>query len=376
MIKESELSAFLKDIRIYDEFRLVPLAQEASQRKYYRIHFDREIFIGAQKTRKSNTLILCVVSPKPYKDEDHFINLSYFLADKGLSVPEIIAVDKKKAWLLLSDAGSNDLFSYVSKEKTFLESLKPLSQTKLSVNNVSKIERILFLALELMFKLHELEAPDYVRSRLFDEKKLYSEMQFLFDAISFSYKKHSKQYTRSSIIDSETQIFFEELCKYLGEQSDFVFTHRDYHSRNIMIQDASLDSEKPSLCLIDYQDARMGLAYYDFASFVYDPYLALSDYQLQQCLDYYKSHSKREWDEKLFYSVALQRLTKALGTYIYQVSQNGNIKYMKNIPQCIYFCRDIIAKEFSSDFKSSVAAKSFFENLELHFYPKFLALWG
>ena len=46
-----------------------------------------------------------------------------------------------------------------------------------------------------------------------------------------------------------------------------VFVHRDYHSRNLMVDGARLG-------VIDFQDALMGPATYDLASLLRDAYIA------------------------------------------------------------------------------------------------------
>ena len=58
------------------------------------------------------------------------------------------------------------------------------------------------------------------------------------------------------------------MSKELAKQSNY-FTHRDFHSRNIMQLN---DGE---LALIDFQDARLGSPIYDWASICFDSYVPI-----------------------------------------------------------------------------------------------------
>ncbi len=93
-----------------------------------------------------------------------------------------------------------------------------------------------------------------------------------------------------------------------------VFVHRDFQSQNIMIR-------KDDAFLIDFQGLRPGLAQYDLASLLYDPYVALTDSQRGELLDYYtaKSIDAGAGDlhdfRRIFDLCAMQRLMQALGAY-------------------------------------------------------------
>ena len=62
---------------------------------------------------------------------------------------------------------------------------------------------------------------------------------------------------------------FEKISEHLAGQPR-VFTHRDYHSRNLMADGLRLG-------VIDFQDALMGPATYDLASLLRDAYIALDE---------------------------------------------------------------------------------------------------
>jgi aminoglycoside/choline kinase family phosphotransferase len=93
-----------------------------------------------------------------------------------------------------------------------------------------------------------------------------------------------------------------------------VLVHRDFQSQNVMINEGAA-------WLIDFQGMRYGLAQYDLASLLYDPYVALASDERCDLLSFYKKRLEQngapvdsDFDE-VFRWCALQRLMQALGAY-------------------------------------------------------------
>ena len=72
---------------------------------------------------------------------------------------------------------------------------------------------------------------------------------------------------------------FQKIAEFMVAQPQ-VFTHRDYHSRNLMV-----DGER--LGVIDFQDALLGPASYDLASLLRDSYIALEETMIDRMIDRY-----------------------------------------------------------------------------------------
>lgn len=108
-----------------------------------------------------------------------------------------------------------------------------------------------------------------------------------------------------------------------------VLCHRDYHSRNLLVQGDRLR-------LVDFQDARLGPAAYDLASLLRDSYIGLpKDLEaalFEAFLAENAAHipSADEFREG-FEVVALQRNLKAIGTFGYQASVRGKTHYLPYI---------------------------------------------
>src|SRR5206468_11119205 len=90
-----------------------------------------------------------------------------------------------------------------------------------------------------------------------------------------------------------------------------VLVHRDFQSQNII--------RRNSLAyLIDFQGMRPGLAEYDLASLLYDPYVDLTEAERAELIAYYREQQIKngitvngEFDSKLRHC-AMQRLMQAL----------------------------------------------------------------
>ena len=83
---------------------------------------------------------------------------------------------------------------------------------------------------------------------------------------------------------------------------------------------------------------RFGLAQYDIASLLYDPYVTLTDSERQDLLGFYKKRLKKnghsvdgDFDE-VFRWCALQRLMQALGAYGFLGLKKDRPHFLSHIP--------------------------------------------
>ena len=84
----------------------------------------------------------------------------------------------------------------------------------------------------------------------------------------------------------EVREAFQPLCETLAAQS-LGFTHRDYHSRNLMASDHGL-------MILDFQDARMGPCQYDLASLLKDSYVRLDSDLRNQLIELFVSRMEED----------------------------------------------------------------------------------
>ena len=107
-----------------------------------------------------------------------------------------------------------------------------------------------------------------------------------------------------------------------------VLVHRDFQSQNVMVRGDAVR-------LIDFQGMRAGLAGYDVASLLYDPYVELADAERAELSGFYLQAAGRTdaaaWGEELR-ACARQRLMQALGAYGFLGRVKGKPAFLEHIP--------------------------------------------
>jgi len=131
-----------------------------------------------------------------------------------------------------------------------------------------------------------------------------------------------------------------EIAKRLGERSR-VLIHRDFQSQNIMIRNAQAH-------LIDFQGMRLGLAEYDLASLLFDPYVVLPEREREELLTKYEEARAAAGCpvssdfRSIFRLCGIQRLMQALGAYGFLGLVRGNTSFLDHIPAAMNFLRALI----------------------------------
>ena len=139
---------------------------------------------------------------------------------------------------------------------------------------------------------------------------------------------------------------FTAMAEFIANQPT-VFTHRDYHSRNLMV-----DGDR--LGVIDFQDALLGPVTYDLASLLRDSYLALDDAFIDEMILRYREGMCAELDlaaqdqmlltdsvafRRLFDWTSIQRNLKAAGRFVYIDQVKDNPKFLADIPRTLGYVR-------------------------------------
>jgi aminoglycoside/choline kinase family phosphotransferase len=165
------------------------------------------------------------------------------------------------------------------------------------------------------------------------------------------------KYFISSHLDIKDDSFVAQLRHELKQIVEMisslpmVTTHRDYHSRNIMIHDSQM-------FVIDFQDARQGLPQYDLVSLVDDCYFRLCEADKEYLKKYYYHKAK---DKKIvvgeytdfvhqYNLMKIQRTLKAIGSFCYINDSKANPRYLKYIGHAFNNIRELLIEktEFSA----------------------------
>lgn len=322
-IDRAAVAAFAGDAAPAGGFTIESIRAEASARRYLRLQ---------AKDRKERDLILALTPPYD-PDNDDFLVLARMLRKEGIPVPAVLANDGERGWYLLEDGGARDLADL------FVAAREP-----------ARREELLRCALDLMISLHALSPSGPAAGRRFDYDKLWSEMRFLFDCMG----RLRERYRFTWPVTFELEMFLQEVCDALDQearQAGEVFTHRDYHTRNILAGPQVGDDDPPAPVLIDFQDARRGACWYDLASLLWDPYTELTAGEREFGYRYYLEKTgrggKRAHD--MYYAQALQRIFKALGTYLFQVYEKNAGVYYPSIGRALERLEEIAQRGFFPD---------------------------
>lgn len=300
------------------------LAGDASTRVYFR----------ARYPGKGSAIIM--LQPHAGRDEEAaFLEIQEFLEALDLPVPRVYAHDKEQGIVVLEDLGDHLLESAVEQlsgtqfREVYEEAVNLLLRMRRATSNLASSCRAFSLA--------------------FDEAKLMEEMHFFLTHFVKGLCKREPSAAAYSTLED----FFLSICRILAAEPR-IFTHRDFHSRNLIIHENRL-------VMIDFQDARMGPAQYDLASLLRDSYVTVPEDLVEELLAVYMDEVAAAADGSLarfrylFDVMSLQRNIKALGTFGYQLSVRGIGRYSSSIPRTAeYVSRNIgIYPEFAR-FRSAV----------------------
>jgi aminoglycoside/choline kinase family phosphotransferase len=291
--------------------RVVPLTGDASTRQYFRV------------LRPDNPSVVLAVYDEPFTfDQLPFVNVSRLMANIPLPVPAIAGHADDLGILILEDLGDVTLQAH-------LGVTDPVEHAALYKEAAEFVER-------LQRRGQELTSADFIPFGIaFDRDKLMWELNFFVKHYLEAYRGQSIAPPVRAALEQEWLDIADELA---GEPR--VLCHRDYHSRNLMIQGGRL-------YIIDYQDARMGPDTYDMVSLLRDSYVDLPEDRVDQLIRGFlklRPDARSTPDaitefRRRFDLMSVQRNLKALGTFGHQTTARHNPVYIQYIPRTLSYVR-------------------------------------
>lgn len=311
---EEEVAGWVSKSKAIASVQRIP--GDASTRRYYRVF---------AKGEPQTSYIL--MSMEPFEEQGmslDFLVVQKHLASSGIDVPAVLDVDASRGFILLEDLG----------DVTLLRRLQEVSNADVERHLYERvIDSLVDMQVHCSPKSKPADIPVY--GLFFDHKKLMWEVNFTNEHF---YEKHLSR----NMSDADRAIIndsFSEICNTLAAEP-VVFTHRDFHSRNIMaVPKKSAKGGSDRLIMIDFQDARLGPAQYDLASLLKDSYYQLEEVQIERLINYYIARWEAVSGEQLekehfryiFDLMALQRNYKAIGSFASFLNRRGNPTYLKYI---------------------------------------------
>ena len=289
--------------------KITPIEKGGSDRKFYRVRCSPE-----------QTIILVKYNLER-EENRHYVQIAEFLAEHKIRAPKIYFHDPAEGLIWIEDLGKADLWSYRAESwlvrRAFYES-----------------------ALGEIVKLHCLpqKATRAIQTNLPAE----------FDAALYRWEQN---YFFENCLGRFFGVEPEELSALTAlpvlagiagqlAQKPRVLVHRDFQSQNIIIRNGQAH-------LIDFQGMRPGLAEYDLASLLYDPYVTFSRAECEELLADYESKQEAAGQpvapdsRETFRLCGIQRLMQALGAYGFLGLVKGNKAFLDHIPAAMQSLRSL-----------------------------------
>lgn len=291
-----------------EQVRILPIEKGGSDRKFYRIQFSAE-----------QTILLLKYTGE-HSENQRYVEIAEFLAAHGIHSAKIYFHDPTEGLIWLEDLGERDLWSYRDESWPLR---RPLYES----------------AIEEIAKLHRVSAVDSAEIRRdlpaqFDAALYLWEQHYFFDQCLGRLFGVAEAMLRELAALPALHAIAERLAGFPR-----ILVHRDFQSQNIIVRE-------DEAYLIDFQGMRPGLAEYDFASLLYDPYVKLGPAERAELTAFYQTQAELNdpgFTEKL-QLCAMQRLMQALGAYAYLGLVRGNKAFLEHVPAALHSLGAIVAE--------------------------------
>lgn len=259
--------------------------------------------------------LTCIGAEGPnIKENQAFIYMSRHFADKGLPVPQVLAVSDDSSCYLVTDLGDTSLWD--------------------CRDDVDLLKKA--IAILPLFQTVGAEGFDY--SRCYQSQR--------FDASSVMLDLHYFKYTYLNVIgvsydELRLEKEFQRLADMVGRLTykEGGLMLRDFQSRNVMIVNG-----EPYV--IDFQGARQGPLVYDVASFCFQAKARFAPGLRDELFNTYLDHLPLKVDRNAFtrhiLEVALVRTLQVLGAYGLRGLVEGKPHFLTSIPMALDNLRQLM----------------------------------
>ncbi|MEQ1773139.1 MAG: phosphotransferase [Burkholderiales bacterium] len=286
-------------------FSLAPASADASFRRYFRITENGKTWIAMD-------------APPPQEDCRPFVRIAGLMREAGLNVPQVVAQDVERGFLLLSDLGAT----------TFLNGF-----------TADNPDALFSDAIDALITWQRASRPGVLPP--YDAALLRREIDLFPD---WYVGKHLQ-----TVFTSAQRETFEGAAKLLMDAAlaqQVVYVHRDYMPRNLMLS-------TPNPGVLDFQDAVYGPITYDVASLFRDAFVSWPEERELDWVIRYWERAKAAglpvnadfgafWRD--FEWMGLQRHIKVLGIFARINYRDGKPHYLKDTPRFIAYARRVCAR--------------------------------
>ncbi len=306
MKRQQQIEDWLAGLYPHRSLRLSPASADASFRRYFRADFE------------DGGSVVVMDAPPEKEDIGPWLHVQALFRTAGVHVPEVLAEDRARGYLVLSDLGATTYLSALDSQ-TAGELYGPAIDALVRIQAASRPGQL----------------PPYDRALLKRELDLFPEWYL---------RRHLQMDLSAQETQALADTFERILSVNLAEPA--VYVHRDYHSRNLMVA-------SPNPGIIDFQDAVFGPVSYDLVSLFKDAYV---DWPEEQALDWVirywekarkagipvradfaEFHRDYEW-------MGVQRHVKVLGIFSRLWHRDGKDGYLRDMPLVSKYLRAACAR--------------------------------
>lgn len=303
--RQQLLDAWLQQAVGGKDYQLNALAGDASFRRYFRLVVDEQAFVVMDASIEQE---VCGV----------FVDVCKRFLAAQINVPRVIAMDLQQGFLLLSDLGAC----------LYLDQLLKVGDDRQAVDKLYEF------AMQTLLQLQQ--RADYQGLPLYDEALLVEEMALFRHWFLQRYIGMELTATVDVLLDDVFKILVNEA---LAQPN--VVVHRDYHSRNLMVNDSA------PLGVLDFQDAVYGPLTYDLVSLLKDCYIKWPRQRIKSWAASYFERVADDYEMDLetfmrwFDLMGVQRHLKASGIFARLYLRDAKVGYLADIPRTLSYIIDL-----------------------------------
>ena len=284
---------------------LTSASSDASFRRYFR-------WQGAGRS------LIVMDAPPPQEDCAPFVKMAHLLAEARLNVPQILAADLERGFLLLNDLGR---------------------QTYLDVINESNADALFADAVQALLAFQQLPMDTPLPS--YDDALLRRELQL--------FPEWYVQRHLGVEFNEQQQAMWQRVSQLLIDSAlaqPRVLVHRDYMPRNLMLSE-------PNPGVLDFQDAVYGPVTYDVTCLFKDAFLSWPETRVRGWLEGYWQQARAagipvqgELEDFLRASdlMGVQRHLKVIGIFARICHRDGKPRYLGDVPRFFSYIAAVLAR--------------------------------
>jgi len=289
---------------------LEPASADASFRRYFRT------------SARGRTFVL-MDAPPPQEDCRPFVRIARLLQEAGVHVPEVLAEDLERGFLLLSDLGR---------------------QTYLDVLDAGNADGLFADAVTALIRCQRASRPGVLPE--YDRALLHRELSLFPDWYVARHLGLTLTPAQQELLEQAFRAL-EDSALAQGQ----VYVHRDFMPRNLM-------PSEPNPGVLDFQDAVYGPVTYDAVCLYKDAFLSWPEERVRGWRRGYWEQARAagvpvQQDyaefERAFDWMGMQRHLKVIGIFARIRHRDGKPHYLDDAPRFFTYLRDVgrLYKEFT-----------------------------